>query len=97
VINVLPEDQIPNNTLFLKTIDTKEEAGAIIYKETLIYAKPFLAWRYTNLVCSYDMSIQHIHSICEARTRPVTLKACGREERGLALTGKEKAILEDNL
>ena len=38
-----------------------------------------------------------MHSICEARTRPVTLKACGREERGLALTGKEKAILEDNL
>ena len=57
MINVLPEDQIPNNTLFLKTIDTKEEAGAIIYKETLIYAKPFLAWRYSNLVYGYNSSI----------------------------------------
>ena len=34
--NVLPEDQIPNNTLFPRTIDT-EESGASMYKDLNIY------------------------------------------------------------
>jgi hypothetical protein len=36
VIDVLPEDQIPNNTLFLRTIDI-EDAGASMYKDLNIY------------------------------------------------------------
>jgi len=29
---------IPNNTLFLRTIDIEEEAGASMYRRTFIYA-----------------------------------------------------------
>jgi hypothetical protein len=68
---VLPEDQIPHNTLFIRTIDTEEEeeeeeeeAGASMYRGSLIYGEPFLAWRHTNLVCGYDSSIrQSRHSL----------------------------------
>ena len=34
--DALPEDQIPNNTLFLRTIDI-EDAGASMYKGLNIY------------------------------------------------------------
>ena len=49
--NVLLEDQIPNNTLFLRTIDT-EETGANMYKGPNInQALPSVAPpRHTNLV-----------------------------------------------
>jgi len=31
-----------------------------MYRGTLIYAEPFLAWRHTNLVCGYDLSIRQV-------------------------------------
>jgi len=41
MINVLPEDQIPNNTLFLRTINIdEEEARASMHRDPNIYQAP---------------------------------------------------------
>jgi len=53
----MADDWLTDLLITLRIIDVKEEAGASMYKGTLIYAKPFLAWRYSNLVYGYNSSI----------------------------------------
>jgi hypothetical protein len=54
-------------------MDTEEEAGTSMYRETLIYAEPFLVWRHTNLECGYDSYIRQVHAYGKCVPEPSQL------------------------